>query len=120
VIALPYRVNGETRAGGDVSTPEDAVAAEQRFLEELRQRVAWQAEKVARLRAEELTAPAAFDVLDFAALERLVASQPGARRAAEWRIFLEELRFLTDAGGRLPELVDRLVRVVFAELLEER
>jgi hypothetical protein len=121
VIALGLRANGETaRAGGDVSTPEDAVAAEQRFLEELRRRVAWQAEAVARLRAEQPPAPAPFDPLDFAALEGLVAANSAAPRAQEWQLFLEELEILVEADGRLPQLVERLVRVVFAELLEER
>jgi hypothetical protein len=48
-LAAPFR---PSRAGGDESAPEDAVAAEQRFLDELRRRVAWQAAAAARLRAE--------------------------------------------------------------------
>jgi hypothetical protein len=121
VSSIAQRLSAQPHAGDDVPTPEDAVVAEQRFLESLRRRVAWQAEAAARLRAERPPAPGpAIDVLDLAAIEQLVASRPDAPRAQEWRLFLDELRFLAEPTGRLPGIVDRLVRVVFAELLEER
>jgi hypothetical protein len=98
-------------------TPPDAAAAEERFLADLRERVAWQAEEAARLRAQERPV-AALDPLDADALERLVHAHPHALRNAEWRCFLADLRFLVDADGRLPASLERLVRVVFADLLE--
>ena len=99
------------------AAPVDAAAAEARFLEELRRRVAWQAEEAARQRVVVPREPV--DPLDAEALERLVQAHPNADRAAEWRSFLAELRYLADDQGRLPETLERLVRVVLADLLED-
>lgn len=93
-----------------------AALAEQRFLDSVRRRVAWQSEQAARLRALPRE-PQPFDLLDLGALTRLVAGHPAAPRAAEWSAFLDELRELADENGRLPGILERLVRVVFAELL---
>jgi hypothetical protein len=99
-----------------VTTAIDTPAlAEERFLSDLRARVAWQAEEAARQRAA--VAPPEIDVRDLAALHRLVADHPRAARHAEWRAFLGELETLTDSDGRLPATLERLVRVVLAELL---
>lgn len=103
--------------GDAVVVPEDAAAAEERFLAELRQRVAWQAEEAERQRGTPVRS-SHVDVLEAATLDRLVSANPDAPRAAEWRSFLGELRYLTDDQGRLPAQLERLVRVVFAELLE--
>jgi hypothetical protein len=94
---------------------DPATQAEERFLAELRQRVAWQSERAAALRAA--AADPVADLRDLAALWRLVESRPDAPRAAEWRSFLIELRDLADESGRLPEFLERLVRVVLADLL---
>lgn len=99
-----------------VAVPRDAEAAEARFLEELRRRVAWQAEEASRQRVAVPREP--LDLLDAGALERLVQAHPDAPRADEWRAFLVELRYLADDQGRLPATLERLVRVVFADLLE--
>jgi hypothetical protein len=117
---IAQEVRAQPLVGGDVSAPEGAVAAEQRFLDGLRRRVAWQAHAAARLRAERPPAQGTVDVLDVAALERLLAAHASALRAREWRLFLDELVEIADPGDRLPPLLERLVRVVFGELLEER
>ena len=98
------------------AVPVDAAAAEARFLEELRNRVSWQAAAAARQRVAAPAEPV--DVLDAGALERLVQAHPDAPRADEWRAFLVELRYLADDQGRLPATLERLVRVVLADLLE--
>jgi hypothetical protein len=98
------------------SAPEagkSAEAAEERFLDELRRRVAWQAEQAARQR--EAARPK--DPLDTTVLWRLVEEHDDALRQSEWRAFLAELHELTDANGRLPASFERLVRTVFGELL---
>jgi hypothetical protein len=92
-----------------------AELAEQRFLQGVRDRVAWQAERAAALRA--VGAPAALDLRDLAQLWALVASRPEDPRSLEWRAFLVELRELTDESGHLPEELERLVRVVLSDLL---
>jgi hypothetical protein len=97
--------------------PADAAEAEVRFLEELRSRVAWQAEEAARLRLRAGTPAPSVDLLDANALELLVHAHPEAPRAAEWRAFLAELRYLADDRGRLPATLERLIRVVLADLL---
>jgi hypothetical protein len=89
---------------------------QERFLAGLRERVAWQAEVAARLRAEAAAAPRPHDVLDLEVLHRLVDEAGGPRRA-EWRAFLAELDILGDRQGRLPPQLERLVRVVLGELL---
>jgi hypothetical protein len=99
-----------------VALPADAEAAEARFLDELRRRVAWQAEEASRQRVAVPATP--LDLLDAGTLERLVEAHPEAGRAAEWRAFLVELRYLADDQGRLPATLERLVRVVLADLLE--
>jgi hypothetical protein len=98
---------------------EPATLVELRYLDELRRRVSWHADAADALRArarERSHEPV--DVLDAAALERLVADRPHAPRAHEWRAFLGELRFLADTSGRLPANLERLVRVVLADLLD--
>jgi hypothetical protein len=97
--------------------PTDPAAAEVRFLEDLRRRVAWQADEAARLRLRARRPAAPVDLLDANALELLVHAHPEAPRAAEWRAFLAELRYLADDRGRLPAALERLVRVVLADLL---
>jgi hypothetical protein len=114
-VTTAFRFRTREPLGGVDSAPEDAVAAELRFLEEVRARVAWQADAASRLRG---TIAEPLDVLDVAALERLVAANADAPRAAEWLSFLDELAFLAEPGGRLPATLERLVRVVFADLLE--
>jgi hypothetical protein len=92
---------------------------ELRYLDELRRRVAWQADAAAVLRARAARAPRApVDPLALPDLFRIVESRPHAARAPEWRSFLAELQFLGDAEGRLPSSLERLVRVVFADLLD--
>jgi hypothetical protein len=98
------------------AVPADAAAAEARFLDELRRRVSWQAEAAAQQRDAVPAEP--LDLLDAGELERLVQAHPDAERAAEWRAFLAELRYLADDQGRLPATLERLVRVVLADLLE--
>lgn len=98
------------------TVPVDAEAAEARFLADLRRRVAWQAEEAARQRVAVPVEP--LDLLDARALEALVHAHPEAERAAEWRAFLAELRYLADDHGRLPATLERLVRIVLADLLE--
>lgn len=98
--------------------PDEAVAAEQRFLDDLRGRVAWQSEMAARLRTGSAGRTEPIDVLDADVLERLIAAHPEAPRNAEWRCFLAELRFLAGDDGRLPSSLERLVRAVLADLLE--
>jgi hypothetical protein len=102
-------------------TAEDIAAraalAETRFLDGVRRRVAWQADQAARLRALPRQPAAPLDVLDLNALCRLVAAVPAGPRTPEWTAFLEELCELAEPDGRLPEILERLVRVVFAELL---
>lgn len=117
-MTTAFRFRTREPLGGDDSAPEDAVSAELRFLEEVRARVAWQAEKAARLR-EPASVPA-LDVLDVAVLERLVAAAPDAPRAGEWRLFVAELREVASPTGRLPENLERLVRVVLGDLLDAR
>jgi hypothetical protein len=114
--ALTFSFRTRRAFGGDDSAPEDAVAAEQRFLEQVRQRVAWQAEAASRLRGG--PPERVLDVLDLATLTRLVEAHADAPRGAEWRLFLDELAFLADASGRLPATLERLVRVVLADVLE--
>jgi hypothetical protein len=94
-----------------------AALAEARFLDSVRRRVAWQAEQAARLRAIPRAPKPPLDLLDVSVVERLLAEHASAPRAAEWAAFLEELRELADENGRLPDIVDRLVAVVFADLL---
>jgi hypothetical protein len=105
------------RASGPTAEQRRAQAAlaEERYLASVRRRVGWQAGRAEQLRAAE-RAPE-LDVLDVAALRRLVDAHPEAPRAAEWRAFLAELAELADTRGRLPEVLERLVRVVLAELL---
>lgn len=91
--------------------------SEERFLAALRERVAWQSRAAERRRAEELVRPQPVDVLNVAELIELVERDRTARRYDEWRAFLDELAELTESGGRLPAMLERLVRVVFAELL---
>jgi len=93
----------------------EAEHTEQRFLERLRERVAWQAEQAELQRTRQRET---IDVLDAGTLERLVRGRPDAARNAEWRAFLAELRYLADDQGRLPAPLERLVRVVLADLLE--
>lgn len=118
MIAQPLR-GARTFQGSDDPAPDEAVAAEERFLVIVRRRVAWQAEAAARLRGHAVAAQGpSVDVLQLATLERLVAARAELPRAAEWRAFLDELEFLVDQDGRLPDSLERLVRVVLAELLE--
>ena len=98
-----------------VAPIDDAAAAELRFLETLRDRVAWPARRAAELRSMQPAPP--FDVLEFRALTRLVDAHPYARRFAEWRMLLDELEPLVEPDGRLPAMLERLVFVVFADLL---
>jgi hypothetical protein len=114
-MALAFKVHVQARPAVVDSTPEDVVTAEQRYLDVLRRRVAWQSEAAARLRGGHVGTPP--DVLELATLRRLVAAAQDAPRAEEWRAFLGELSELAE-DGRLPETLERLVRVVFAELLE--
>jgi hypothetical protein len=115
-LTTAFRFRTREPLGGDDSAPEDAVAAELRFLEEVRARVAWQADAASRLRG---STAQPLDVLDVASLERLVAGNTDSPRCAEWLSFLDELAFLAEPGGRLPVTLERLVRVVFADLLEQ-
>lgn len=105
----------------EASTAEEiaqqAALAEERFLASVRRRVAWQAEEAARLRALPAPPIGTFDVLDVGSLDRLLAGHTPGPRTAEWTAFLTELHDVSDDEGRLPEIVERLVRVVFAELL---
>ena len=113
-IAVPHVAEAKPTAE---ELAVQAALAEARFLDSVRRRVAWQAEQAARLRALPRAPRTPLDLLDVAVLERLVAEHPTAPRAAEWRAFVGELRELAGADGRLPEIVDRLVAVVFDELL---
>jgi hypothetical protein len=97
------------------AAPDTAALVEERFLAELRARVAWQSDRAAALRAA--VADPVPDPRDLGSLWRLVESRPDAPRAAEWRAFLIELRDLADERGRLPEYLERLVGVVLADLL---
>jgi hypothetical protein len=101
-----------------VSAVADPTALEERFLAELRRRVAWQSEAAARMR-EGLGAPAAtkVDVLDLFVLRRLVDGRPDAPRHREWSAFLDELEELAEPGRRLPATLEGLVTVVLADLL---
>ena len=99
-----------------MSAVADPAVLEDRFLDEIRRRVAWQASAAARLRERPVEA-GPVDPLDLAALQRLVAARPEARRHREWTAFLAELAELTDSDGRLPENLQGLVTVVLAELL---
>lgn len=100
------------------AVPESAAAAEERFLAELRERVAWQADVAARLREEAAAPPPEVDALDANALARLIDAHPDSTRHAEWSVFLGELRYLAGDDGRLPASLERLVRVVLGDLLE--
>ena len=91
--------------------------AEARFLDGLRGRVAWQAERAAELRREAAVQHYTFDVLDPKSLAALVATRPDDVRGPEWRAFLAELDDLIEDDGRLPASLEGLVRLVFAELL---
>jgi hypothetical protein len=103
----------------DVPRFDAAKLAELRYLDELRRRVAWQADAAALLRTRAARhAPLLVDPLELSDLFRLVESRPHAPRAREWRAFLAELQFLADADGRLPAWLERLVRVVLADLLD--
>ncbi|HZQ80457.1 MAG TPA: hypothetical protein VFB25_00620 [Gaiellaceae bacterium] len=93
----------------------EAEFTEQRFLEQLRRRVAWQAEQAEQQRSRQRQE---IDVLDADTLDRLIRARPDAARNAEWCAFLGELRYLADDAGRLPQSLERLVRVVLADLLE--
>jgi hypothetical protein len=95
----------------------DADELQERFLASLRERVSWQAEQAERLRAEAAPISARVDVLDMAALNGLVDRNADRPRAREWRSFLAELEGLTDTDGRLPDQLERLIRVVLADLL---
>ena len=96
-------------------TPE---TAEDRYLAQLRRRVAWQADRAASLRAASVAPDRApFDLLDPLALAALIDTRPDDLRAPERRAFLVELAELVDEHGRLPSLVEGLVRLVFADLL---
>jgi hypothetical protein len=112
-IAMPAV---ESRPSAE-ETAAQASLAEQRFLDSVRRRVAWQAEQAARLRALPREPAAPPDLLDLRVLEKLLVAAPVAPRTAEWTAFLEELRELADDDGRLPEVLERLVSVVFADLL---
>lgn len=102
----------------ELATPDAAAVAEERFLAELRDRVAWQAHQAAVQRTQASPPPAEpVDVLDVLELMGIVERNSDEPRAAEWRAFLEELSFLADEGGRLPAALERLVRVVLADLL---
>lgn len=96
---------------------ELAALAEKRFLDTVRRRVAWQAGEAARQRAVRLDQAPAPDLLDVAVLARLLETRPDAPRAAEWRVFVAELQEIADAEGRLPAVIERLVRFVLADLL---
>jgi hypothetical protein len=105
-------------AGPEQHQAEDAAAlAERQFLDALRSRVAWQADAAARLRATQPQPEPALDVLDVWTLGSLVDAHPDSPRAAEWAAFLAELCFLVESDGRLPASLERLVRVVFSDLL---
>jgi hypothetical protein len=96
----------------------DPVLTEERFLAQLRRRVAWQAEQASRQRAESVADHAsAHDPLDPNALRALIETRPDDPRAPEWRAFLNELDILIEDDGRLPAMVEGLVRLVFADLL---
>jgi hypothetical protein len=101
-----------------VSAVADPVALEDRFLAELRRRVAWQAEAAARLRSGQ-AAPVEprVDVLDLRVLRRLVDGRPEAARHREWSAFLDELEELAEPGRRLPATLEGLVTVVLSDLL---
>ena len=99
-----------------ISVMLDAEELQQRFLDDLRERVAWQSRVADERRAAERARPPAIDVLDIATLRRLVESHPDSPRNAEWRVLLCELEPIAETG-RLPEMLERLVTVVFAELL---
>lgn len=93
-----------------------AVELEERFLLELRERVAWQSHRAAERRAVERT-PEPFDRLRVDSLAQLVERNSGHVRAAEWRMLVAELEPVAGPDGRLPEMIDGLVSVVFAEIL---
>jgi hypothetical protein len=93
-------------------------AAEERYLAELRRRVAWQSEAAARERAQAAAQHVQLrDPLDPVALAALVEAHPDDIRTPERRAFLAELEILIEEDGRLPESVEGLIRLVFADLL---
>ena len=121
-------------------TEQQAQQAQQRYLELLRRRVAWQAGAAygtaeAEAAAEpqrprephvEPVAPAtapsqarARALPTLWQLESLVAAHGGRfpEREPEWRAYLFQLRQHADARGRLPESLGAVVETAFAELL---
>src|SRR5581483_1948419 len=120
LLHLPGVVRRRSRPADAGARPGTEVIAEaefteQRFLEQLRRRVAWQAEQAEQQRSRQRQE---IDVLDADTLDRLIRARPDAARNAEWCAFLGELRYLADDAGRLPQSLERLVRVVLADLLE--
>ena len=96
---------------------EQAASAEARFLEAVRRRVAWQAERAAAQREQARAPKEPLDLLDVDVLVRLVSTGPTSSRTAEWTAFVGELLELVDDDGRLPDTLERLVRVVLADLI---
>jgi hypothetical protein len=94
----------------------DADDLQERFLASLRDRVAWQARQAERIRNAVPTATR-LDVLQIDELRRLVDAEGDRPRTREWQSFLAELDVLADDDGRLPAQLERLVRVVLADLL---
>jgi hypothetical protein len=94
-----------------------AAQAEARFLEQLRRRVSWQAEQAGRLRTDAVAGHVLHDPLDPVALAALIETRPADVRAPERRAFLAELEVLIEEDGRLPAMVEGLVRLVFSDLL---
>ena len=95
----------------------DADELQERFLAELRARVGWQAAVAAERRAVERAQPPSRDLRDPHVLARLVDEHADNPRAAEWRALIAELEPIVESDGRLPAMLDRLVSVVFADVL---
>jgi hypothetical protein len=94
----------------------DADELQERFLTSLRDRVAWQARQAERIRNVPPPSPR-LDVLQIDQLRALVDAEAERPRTREWQAFLAELDVLTDDAGRLPAQLERLIRVVLADLL---
>lgn len=99
-----------------LTTTVDADELQERFLTSLRDRVAWQARQAERIR-NAVPAAMRLDVLQIDELRRLVDAEGDRPRTREWQSFLSELDVLADDAGRLPAQLERLVRVVLADLL---
>ena len=92
-----------------------AAEAERQFLEELRRRVAWQAEAA----YPELAPPPPPRRWSIPRLERLVGERGHEfpERVDEWRWQLRYLRFHASADGSLPREFDGFVESAFSGLV---